>query len=75
MSWWLMHEKNKREEKVQALRDYFKRFVDVQCTDHFELNKFCFLAWTKMMMIKLQKKTGWKHSANMELKFLCNVFK
>jgi len=24
MSWWLMHEKNKREEKVQALRDYFK---------------------------------------------------
>ena len=30
MSWWLMHEKNKREEKVQALRDYFKRYVDMQ---------------------------------------------
>ena len=45
------------------------------CTDHFELNKFCFLAWTRMMMIKLQKKTGWKHSANMELKCRCNVFK
>ena len=26
-----------------------------------------------MMMIKSQKKTGWKHSVNMELKFLCNI--
>ena len=27
MSWWLMHEKNKRDEKLKKLEEHFNRFV------------------------------------------------
>ena len=34
MSWWLMHEKNKRDEKLKKLEDHFKRFVKCKWLPH-----------------------------------------
>ena len=28
MSWWLMHEKNRKDAKMQELKSFFRRFVE-----------------------------------------------